>query len=214
MRNCSIEGCENRHNARGWCMTHYRRWRLYNDPLGQHPSRLSSRTCSITRCEKPKANRGWCQTHHWRWRHYGDPLREPYPDKGCSEQGCKGKHKAHGLCAKHYRRKKRGIPLDYAKPKLAKKRYRILTQPGHPMAFKNGRVAEHRKVLFDSLGYDRVPCFWCGKGLVFGDNLFVDHLNHDRHDNRVENLVPSCNGCNAGRTRTNPRIRQPLYEAA
>jgi hypothetical protein len=69
-------------------------------------------------------------------------------------------------------------------------------------------------VLFDRIKYARVPCFWCGKRLVFGDNLFVDHLNHDRHDNRVANLVPACNWCNAGRTRTNSKVRTSVYEAA
>lgn len=30
---CSIDGCGKPVHARGWCPTHYRRWRLYGDPL-------------------------------------------------------------------------------------------------------------------------------------------------------------------------------------
>jgi hypothetical protein len=30
---CSIDGCEERHEARGWCNMHYRRWRAHGDPL-------------------------------------------------------------------------------------------------------------------------------------------------------------------------------------
>lgn len=30
---CSIEGCCNPHDSRGWCSTHWRRWKLYGDPL-------------------------------------------------------------------------------------------------------------------------------------------------------------------------------------
>ena len=30
---CAIDGCERKRNAHGWCSTHYRRWRLYGDPL-------------------------------------------------------------------------------------------------------------------------------------------------------------------------------------
>ena len=30
---CSIENCEKVAHARGWCGTHYRRWKKYSDPL-------------------------------------------------------------------------------------------------------------------------------------------------------------------------------------
>jgi hypothetical protein len=36
---CSIEGCEKRVQARGWCTTHYGRWQKYGDPVTLH-SRL------------------------------------------------------------------------------------------------------------------------------------------------------------------------------
>ncbi len=195
-------------------MAHYKRLKLYGDPLGNHPSRSAPKTCSIAGCGKPKEIRGWCQMHHWRWKKFGDPLREPYPTKLCSLEGCALKHKAGGLCLKHYRRKKSGVPLDYVRPVLAKKRYRVLTRPDHPLAWPNGRVSEHRMVLYDSIGVAVVPCFWCGKGLSFAwNNLVVDHLNHDRHDNRLKNLVPSCNGCNAGRTATSSQVRTSIYAA-
>lgn len=32
-RTCTIEGCEKRHVARGWCDTHYCRWKRTGDPL-------------------------------------------------------------------------------------------------------------------------------------------------------------------------------------
>lgn len=31
---CSIENCERRHYARGWCRIHYTRWQKHGDPLG------------------------------------------------------------------------------------------------------------------------------------------------------------------------------------
>ena len=30
---CTIPGCEKKHNARGWCSTHYNNWKRRGDPL-------------------------------------------------------------------------------------------------------------------------------------------------------------------------------------
>lgn len=169
--------------------------------------------CSIDNCSKPVYCHNLCQMHNWRLKYYGN-VHHVREQTICSIPGCGRLHKAHGLCALHANRMKKGIPLDYEKPKLAKKYYRMTHDPNHPLAFIDGRVAVHRKNLYDSVCGSRLPCFWCGMPLEWGEDLFVDHKNHDRHDNRPENLVPSCNNCNAGRTITNSHIRQSIYRAA
>ena len=55
------------------------------------------------------------------------------------------------------------------------KRYKLVKAVGHPLANKNGRILEHRKVWFDF--YGDLP-----------DGHVVHHINGDRHDNRIENL--------------------------
>lgn len=36
---CSVEGCDGCVCARGWCSSHYQRWRNYGDPVGGGPLR-------------------------------------------------------------------------------------------------------------------------------------------------------------------------------
>lgn len=172
------------------------------------------KTCTITGCVKPRARKGGlCQMHAWRVKYYGDAMRERPPRALCSIEGCNRTVKGHGLCPLHLRRRKHGIPLDFCPRKLDRKRYRLKQVGVHPLADKLGRAYVHRLVLFQSLGWMIVPCLWCGSPVSFlWKNIFADHLNHDRHDNSIQNLVPSCNRCNAGRTIKNSRIRIPVYE--
>lgn len=211
---CAVVTCGKVATVRGYCPNHYRRLRLYGDPEGVHPSRQNiRRTCLIEGCGLPVHNRGMCQTHHWRWKYHGDPhyVRPIKPPVACSVDGCERIVKGRGLCAKHLYRARKGTPLDWDRPKLAPKRYRVVIDREHPLAFRNGRITVHRQVLFGAIGFDRVPCYWCGTGVTFGQNLVVDHLNHDRHDNRRENLVAACASCNCGRTINNPHVRAPGF---
>lgn len=42
---CTIEGCDRKHKARGWCELHYGRWRFLGTPLGdpRQPNHLANR---------------------------------------------------------------------------------------------------------------------------------------------------------------------------
>lgn len=84
--------------------------------------------------------------------------------------------------------------------------YRLIIRHGHPLAGKYGRVLEHRSVLFDALGPDEQHCHWCSVALTWlgnsGRKVVVDHLDDDRLNNCLKNLVPSCRDCNARRGRS------------
>lgn len=87
--------------------------------------------------------------------------------------------------------------------------YKAVFIPGHPLAVdERGRVAEHKQVLYDAIGPGPHPCHWCGRqvgwksGRAADGALIADHLNGNNRDNRRENLVPACHGCNITRSRT------------
>lgn len=86
---------------------------------------------------------------------------------------------------------------------MIKSRYFQHHIPNHPLASASGYVKQHRRVLYDAIGPGAHPCHWCKKPIQWKtsgeqspESLIVDHLDHDGHNNAIENLVPSCPRCN------------------
>lgn len=81
-RTCKVPDCNRdasgkRGGGRGWCPTHYMRWRRHGDPerggdvIRQHATGIP---CSIATCIKPSVGRGYCENHYRRLRRWGEPL--------------------------------------------------------------------------------------------------------------------------------------------
>lgn len=128
-------------------------------------------TCSVPGCDKPLRSPGadWCAMHYHRWYRHGS------------------------------------VEKVAAKVRPQFPRYRQTMRHGHPIAGKSGKVYVHRLVLFETIGPGTHPCHWCCRQVSWDlpkgqpDALQADHLNHDRLDNRPENLVPACGPCNTAR---------------
>lgn len=71
---CSVDGCDRRPQGRGLCKYHWKRWRLYGDPLGKSDWKQVKGTCSVDGCERPYHANGYCNTHGYHAERYGDPL--------------------------------------------------------------------------------------------------------------------------------------------
>ena len=52
---CSIEGCEQPHEARGWCSRHYDSWRSHGDPLALKYNRYSTPEESFAARTRPSS---------------------------------------------------------------------------------------------------------------------------------------------------------------
>ena len=70
MRTCEVEGCEDRHDARGYCSRHYQKFAKYGDPLAGYEKR-PGRTCSVDGCEEAVICKDRCQRHYDTFRKFG-----------------------------------------------------------------------------------------------------------------------------------------------
>lgn len=107
-RTCSVEGCTKDAKKRGWCDTHYQRWRTKGNPGGANTSRTRL-PCLVEGCERPSVSGGLCEMHSRRLKKTGDPgpAGTIRPRQMCASPGCDRKARGRGLCLMHYRRAQR-----------------------------------------------------------------------------------------------------------
>ncbi len=119
---CSVADCGRRLLARGYCQTHYERFR--KDGVAGGPiQRYGASGCAVGGCELPHRSGGYCQRHYMRVWKTGDPgpvesTRRWKPDRVVS-------------------------PRDG---------YARIRMPEHSRADKSGMVLEHIPVLEAVLG--------------------------------------------------------------
>lgn len=69
MKICGINGCKNNYVAKGFCNTHYLRFKRHNDPLYERPNHVSryywkGQTCEIDGCIRDAKKKGICPMHY------------------------------------------------------------------------------------------------------------------------------------------------------
>jgi len=71
-RTCSVPGCSEPHNARGFCLLHYMRVMRTGDPDAARVERPDK--CTIDGCEGAHKGYGLCGKHYSRLKKRGDPF--------------------------------------------------------------------------------------------------------------------------------------------
>src|SRR5699024_5057247 len=120
---CKIEGCANKPIARGWCNTHYRRFRRYGDPLKTVRKPVKGMTCTVENCQSDAYSAEMCRPHYEKNRLYGDPNYERVlvRDQACSIEGCENNIHARDLDRKSTRLNSSHVSISYAVFCLKKK---------------------------------------------------------------------------------------------
>lgn len=117
---CAVDGCERLAKTRGWCNTHYERWRLGREVnMAGDLRKKPPKPCAVEGCDTRATARGWCEKHYARWQTYGDPTFMLRPTYGSKRRE---KHKG----------------------------YIDIWAPTHPLARSDGYVYEHRMVAWDA----------------------------------------------------------------
>ncbi len=169
-------------------------------------------TCTVMGCQRLAVCRGWCNPHYQSWYRHGDPSRgslRPGPMPTCSVDGCKRYVRSdHGsYCRLHGERHRLHGDVSHARQGGKKwpnsDGYVLLYKPNHPLANKQGKVYEHRLVLWEKTAGCDQDCYWCGGRIQwFGrgkGQLVTDHLDGHVANNAPSNLVAACGDCNQRR---------------
>lgn len=124
-RICIVEGCGQKHDAKGYCRKHYYRWKTYGDPLEVRQIHGKYNSCTFEGCTNKHFSKGYCQKHYKRLQVHGNPsitLNEHGKYKECIVSGCNGKPRRKGFCPKHSSREFRhGNPHKVLRVKNRKK---------------------------------------------------------------------------------------------
>ena len=195
---CKAAECNRPSHSKGYCGTHYSRFKNGLDIDAQIAPRKknSGEVCREYDCDRPAKILGWCNAHYIRDRR-GQPMDAPIrvtrrATGPCSWPGCSRLLRTDGLCGLHYGRKLNGIDMDAPVRERAKTNsrngldrvvnhhgYVEVRRRGHfgkGLAGKNVWFLEHRYMMETYLG----------RRLHDGEN--VHHINGDKTDNSLVNL--------------------------
>ena len=115
---CSVEGCDKKVKAKGYCNNHYARFKRNGDPVKEmRPKIDQSKPCSWCGEEKKIVANGMCNNcYHRKWKK-GTAEYEVHEPTECTVEGCSNTSKTKGLCQKHYMRNQRHGHTDQTRQK-------------------------------------------------------------------------------------------------
>lgn len=107
-KGCSVEGCCEKHKARGLCNKHYQRLKTTGTLETKRDTTVWKKAggvCEFENCSGEAVIAGLCSNHYKQKQKYGAPGRKLFDNSGeCSVDGCKKQACSKGMCRIHYYR--------------------------------------------------------------------------------------------------------------
>jgi len=205
---CKFEGCQNLHARHGYCSTHAYRVEKYGTP-NLFPN--GRKNCKI--CGEVRYKYWFCQVHYEEWAKLNpDKIKVPVPKearppkKKCSVEYCTELAYCFGMCNRH-----RSQFLLYGKTSITRydRKNLIRIDGDHAVLTMFNKQGEASESMIDIDDMERVKRYsWYltsyGYAVSFKagqlhrfvlnvpphtqDKRVVHHINHNRSDNRKQNL--------------------------
>lgn len=157
----------------------YGRIRKYLNRQHSGRSTFKGKTFSLDSKQKiSESKKRYYQTHESYWT--GKHISKEVIQKQIQTRKLRYRQENHPFYGKHlsneHRRKLSIAKTKIERPIIIRNGYRYLFKPTHPNADCDGRVAEHVYLMTEHIGRS------------LAKNEHIHHLNHNRSDNRLENL--------------------------
>jgi 5-methylcytosine-specific restriction endonuclease McrA len=203
-KKCTVEGCDNKHAAKGMCAPHYMRVKNHGhtELIGRFKPMIP---CSVEGCTE-LVKSGMCKMHYGRVRRHGDPhtftrvrLRAVDVPETCTLENCNDEYWAKGKCRVHYAHD-RHLAEREAKNARCREHYEANKLVYNVKASRRKRNMtdgmtkedldisfEYRKAIMND------PCSYCGAPGEETDHIFPVNLGGKDH---WWNLTRACKDCN------------------
>lgn len=180
---CIYEGCERKHHARGWCLTHYMQFKRGATPIGPIKTREQGKLeeCAEDGCREPVKAKNLCKMHYQRLLRHGHTKHRDrkMPAKPCAIETCDNYLYAKGLCHAHYIKQRKwrsfGVDADRYQEMLREQSgvCAICEQPERSPDKASGKTKDLAIDHNHKTGAVRaLLCSNCNRGLgLFDDNL-------------------------------------------
>lgn len=103
MKTCSVDGCDRKSKALGYCPKHY--YRLKTHGTTEERTKAAPKRCTFQGCLEIAKARGYCPKHYERLKKHGNAgvvlKNKEHAPKFCTVEGCGNKHNGLGFCDTH-----------------------------------------------------------------------------------------------------------------